>query len=620
MINDKVTTHIWDRFVREGVMDRSRISKRISESWFRCQQAGVNPSAAECKTILAGDLLIQQQEKNAALIDIAIPYMQKICGIIEGSGSIVLLSDSSGCVLELEGDPETLQMAKKSNIVRGVRWTEDVGTNAVATALCTGEALLVNGTEHYSSAYHHCCCAAAPIYDGGGTLIGILNVTSPVHRFHHYTFGLVVSIAYNIEQQCKIAEQNDEIELLQHSIGRIQSGGLVAVCTNKQEVVLTSNELQFSVPPHSRLKVDDILQEGYKELYRTPISSANHGRIIGYSVYFEVGHQQFTVENQRRTGFIFRGESGSSKAFSRTLREMELVAPTDTTVFLNGETGTGKEVIARAIHENSLRKDAPFIAVNCGAIAPQLMEAELFGYVEGAFTGAKRNGHKGKFEQANGGTLFLDEIGEISPAVQVALLRVLQEREITPVGGDKVIPLNFRLITATHQDLRELVRKKAFREDLYFRLFVYSITIPPLRDRREDIPHLVSYICKNNRWSIQLTVDQMQTMMRYHWPGNIRELVNVLERLSVLSRGENLSGLDIRSLFGNASDCGENPDFAESPNRDPAALNYQKRVQKDQIIWALEQTGGNVSKSAKLLALPRSTFYRRLRTFKLDQL
>lgn len=620
MINEKVTKNIWDRFVREGVLDSSRISKRISESWFRCQQAGVNPYEADCQTILNGDLLIKQQQKNIALMDIAKPHVDKLCRIIDGSGSMVLLNDSNGYVLEIEGDPNTLRMAKKSNIIQGARWTEDVGTNAVATVLCTGEALLVNGTEHYSKAYHQWGCAAAPIHDEDGTVIGILNVTTPVQRFHPYTLGLVVSMAYSIEQQWKILEQNNYIELLQNSMNCVQSGGLVAVCTNKQEIVLTSTALKVSASPNSKFIVDHILQEGYKELCRTPIYSTNHGRAIGYCVYFAVCTQQFTIQNQRTTGFTFRGEAGTSKAFQHTLREIELVAPSDTTVYLNGETGTGKELVARAIHENSLRKEAAFVAVNCGAIAPQLMEAELFGYVDGAFTGANRKGHKGKFEQANGGTLFLDEIGEISPAVQVALLRVLQEREVTPVGGNKVIPLNFRLITATHQDLRELVRKKVFREDLYFRLYVYSITVPPLRKRREDICHIIKYFCQQKKWPIQLAPDQIEKLMQYHWPGNIRELNNFLERVFILFRGENLSNLDVSTLLENEIGIDVIPHYEESLTSNTVTLNYQKRLQKEQLIWALEQTGGNVAQSAKLLALPRSTFYRRLRNFKLDQL
>ncbi|UUZ91782.1 sigma 54-interacting transcriptional regulator [Paenibacillus sp. P25] len=236
--------------------------------------------------------------------------------------------------------------------------------------------------------------------------------------------------------------------------------------------------------------------------------------------------------------FEFRGEAGVSQAFQRTLHELRRVAPTDATVYLLGETGTGKEVIAQSIHENSPRKNGPFVAVNCGAIPKELMESELFGYAEGAFTGARRSGYKGKFEQANHGTLFLDEIGEIPPSMQVALLRVLQERKVTPLGSLKEVPLNIRIIAATHRDLRQLVDEGKFREDLYYRLHVYPINVPPLRERKEDIPYLVRYFCDKLGWNLPLTPPFWERLMEYHWPGNIRELMNVLERQHILNQGK----------------------------------------------------------------------------------
>lgn len=196
---------------------------------------------------------------------------------------------------------------------------------------------------------------------------------------------------------------------------------------------------------------------------------------------------------------------------------MKLVAPREANVYISGETGVGKELIAMAIHENGFRKKGPFVTINCGAIPKDLMESELFGYVDGAFTGAKRQGYKGKFEQANGGTIFLDEIGEIPSAMQVALLRVLQERKIVPIGGTKSISLDIRIITATHRNLEELVNEGSFRKDLYYRLNVYPIHVPPLRERIEDIPYLVNYLCSKNNWNIPLTEELLIHLNDYNW-------------------------------------------------------------------------------------------------------
>jgi transcriptional regulator with PAS, ATPase and Fis domain len=293
---------------------------------------------------------------------------------------------------------------------------------------------------------------------------------------------------------------------------------------------------------------------------------------------------------------------------------MERVALTKANVHIYGESGTGKEWIARAIHQNSAFKDGPFVAVNCGAIPRDLMESELFGYVEGAFTGARRQGHKGKFEQANHGTIFLDEIGEIPPAMQVALLRVLQEREVTPVGGKKAIPLNIRVITATHRDLRQMVREGTFREDLFYRLYVYPIYVPPLRERKQDIPYLIRYYCRKNHWHVEIPDVIMEKLIDYDWPGNIRELFNVLERLRILSNGSAPDPSLVDHLFVHRIDLVSS---SSSYVKQEKPLTYREELQRRQIIQALEKTGGNVSLAAKLLNIPRSTFYRKLKKYQL---
>jgi transcriptional regulator with PAS, ATPase and Fis domain len=356
-----------------------------------------------------------------------------------------------------------------------------------------------------------------------------------------------------------------------------------------------------------------------------PVISKRHGHSIGKIIYLseEAHHNQTTTQIPAQS-FSFKGEAGISRSFQQTLEEIKHAAPTDTTVYILGETGTGKEVIAQTIHENSSRKNGPFIALNCGAIPKELMESELFGYVEGAFTGARRQGYQGKFEQANHGTIFLDEIGELPHSMQVSLLRVLQEREVTPVGSNQEIPVDIRIITATHRDLRQLVSEGKFREDLYYRLHVYPVHVPPLRERKEDIPHLMRYFCQKNAWNMNFSKELVDKLIDYQWPGNIRELFNVLERLKISLKTEtekerilnylsslNLGGQKSISHFDTSQEIEEN-DFTSLP-----ALTFREKVQKDLMMDALRKTQGNVSLAAKLLDIPRSTFYNRLKRFNL---
>jgi transcriptional regulator of acetoin/glycerol metabolism len=252
------------------------------------------------------------------------------------------------------------------------------------------------------------------------------------------------------------------------------------------------------------------------------------------------------------------------------------------------------------------------------------MESELFGYAEGAFTGARRQGYQGKFEQANHGTIFLDEIGELPHSMQVSLLRVLQERKVTPVGSNQEIPVDIRIITATHRDLRQLVNEGKFREDLYYRLHVYPVHVPPLRERKEDIPHLMRYFCQTNDWNMNFPKELVDKLIDYQWPGNIRELFNVLERLKISLNTDSekdtiLNYLSSLNLGGqrNISHSDTSQEIEENDFTSLPALTFREKVQKDLMMDALRKTQGNVSLAAKLLDIPRSTFYNRLKKFNL---
>ena len=304
---------------------------------------------------------------------------------------------------------------------------------------------------------------------------------------------------------------------------------------------------------------------------------------------------------------------GRSPAMSRLIETIVQVAPSEATVLITGESGTGKEMIAGAIHFNSLRKNGPFIKINCAAITETLLESELFGHEKGAFTGADRR-KEGKFRQAEGGTLFLDEVSEMSPAMQVKLLRVLQEREITRVGGDDVIRVDVRVIAATNKDLVREIEARRFRDDLYYRLNVVTLRVPPLRERREDIPllagHFHTMFAKKNNKSIKgFTPQAMDRLIKYDWPGNVRELMNAVERAVVLSRSEYLDEAAFTFILPQQQD-------AEMPVQPiEASKPSLESVEKETILKVLETTGGNKSEAARRLGITRRTLHLKLKKY-----
>jgi two-component system, NtrC family, response regulator HydG len=313
--------------------------------------------------------------------------------------------------------------------------------------------------------------------------------------------------------------------------------------------------------------------------------------------------------------FDSRNIIGRSPAMLNLLETVAHVAPSEATVMVTGESGTGKELIAGAIHFNSPRKDGPFVKLNCAAITETLLESELFGHEKGAFTGADRR-KEGRFFQAHGGSLFLDEVSEMSQTMQVKLLRVLQEREITRVGGEAVIKVDVRLIVATNKHLPDLIAEGSFREDLYYRLNVVSLKLPPLRERRDDIPLLAQHFMevfaeKNNKDIKGFTPVAMDQLIRYDWPGNVRELMNAVERGVVLARTEFLDEHDLTL----SQDATQQPGADNRLYSDTEAPLSLDEVEKNTILRTLEAAGGNKSEAARRLGITRKTLHKKLKTY-----
>ena len=305
---------------------------------------------------------------------------------------------------------------------------------------------------------------------------------------------------------------------------------------------------------------------------------------------------------------------GKNRAFVDLVKLAETVAPTDSTVLITGESGTGKEVVARYIHRLSDREGGPFISVNCGALPENLLESELFGHVKGSFTGAVRD-KDGLLVAARGGTFFLDEVAEMSPALQVKLLRALQEREIVPVGATQPVGIDLRIIAATNRDLDQEIRRGGFRSDLYYRLNVIALHLPPLRDREDDIALLAEYFLRrqSNGTALRLSSDALDALLRYEWPGNVRELENALERAAILTKSETIS---VDALPTRIVAPAPVPLVSERPAANPTL----ELVERAYILWVLQAEGGNKARAAEVLGIDPSTLYRKLNRYETTEI
>ncbi len=347
--------------------------------------------------------------------------------------------------------------------------------------------------------------------------------------------------------------------------------------------------------------------------------------------------QQYTgyLNNELHSKFDFGQIIGESEALAEVMENIEQVAPTTSTVLLRGETGTGKELVAHAIHINSPREDKPFVRVNCASLAQGVLESELFGHEKGAFTGAISQ-RAGRFELADGGTLFLDEVGDLPMDVQIKLLRTLQEREFERVGGSETIHVDVRVVSATNRDLEGMIESGEFREDLYYRLNVFPVHLPPLRDRHGDLPLLVRHFISKfaamaNKQVDGYTEEAMTKMQSYPWPGNVRELENIIERAMILVKGQKIEARNLAfSRLGNSptgsgpvAQAGSAAPVTATPARSDGARPLGEKLQdreKEEIIAAVEKSNSNIAGAARLLGINRSTLYYRMRKLGLEHL
>ncbi|MGI6181062.1 MAG: sigma-54-dependent Fis family transcriptional regulator [Agathobaculum sp.] len=655
-----------DFFLR-GVEDYNIFPSEVYESWKRSLDYGLDPNVQNIK-MLSPDELQQRLQQNHLLISIATSFMEYLHNMVKGSGYVIMLADADGYILKVIGDPDTLSdIRSKSNpVVEGVcRHESAFGTGGIGTPIATRKPIQLSCYEMFYPSTHEFTGSGAPLVDANGRVYGALCLSSPLNQTHPHTLGMVAAASYAIMRQYSLQNLYDQLVSTESQLQTILS-------TINYGVFLLDRNFTIVDTNNAAIKALNYLKN---ELIGTPISKIIpsldfskliqnlhdeeyplHGKYSTINAFITVqlirgtdgaltsmliSFRQSTSMRKFVTRYIgstasfqFDDIIGQSKALTTAKTYAQIASSNSANVLLLGESGTGKELFAQSIHNNSQFSSGPFVAVNCGAIPKSLVESELFGYESGSFTGAKREGSAGKFELANNGTIFLDEIGDMPYEVQVHLLRILQTKEVTRIGGKKSIALNIRVIAGTNVDLLHAIEEKTFRSDLYYRLNVLSIQIPTLKERGNDIMILTDYFIKKYQPAgktpiLGVTAEVADLFMRYPWPGNIRELENTIERACLLASGEYITPEHIPWSIVHYQPVAstqtaipvspapipgtEEPVLSEEP--DHTTINEAERAL---ITRHLQDAHGNIKKAADSLGISRRTLYRKLEKYEIN--
>jgi transcriptional regulator of acetoin/glycerol metabolism len=629
----------------------------IQQSHQRCAALGLTRiERPDYAPLMRGDLGVAK-ERNRRLFTHAAPVMELLLEQIVETGSMIVLTDAQGTILHAVGDDDFLERAGKVALSPGVNWAEhSKGTNAIGTALFEERPTLVHADEHFMHANQFLTCSAAPIFDPRGNMLGVLDVSGDHRSYHQHTMGLVRMSARMIENQWLSDDCSDRLRLHFHSraefIGTLLEGILVVGADGK---ILGANRSALdqlamtgiSLRGHTLASLFGTSVAAVHDHFRAPLPapmklSLPNGLHLHVSARLDASTRRLfgglplgfedpvacevapaaaleTARGPREPRppaglqFVQTGDAQIEAIVHKARRVIDRDIP----LLVVGEAGTGKEVLARAIHQESLRARQPFVAVNCASIPESLLEAELFGREEADSPGNRRKSVVGRFVQASGGTLFLDEIAEMPLPLQARLLRVLQERAVTPVGSHRHVAVDIALVCATQRNLRELIDRRLFREDLYYRLNGLVLKLPPLRER-SDLAQLAQRIvegeCAQGR-PPEISPAVMALLSSHHWPGNVRQLANVLRTAVVMAAGE--ARITEAHLSGDfLDDVARLAPGVPTPPRPPAPAVPERTLEEieiDTIRAALEAVQGNISAASKQLGISRNTIYRKLR-------
>lgn len=634
----------------------------LAMSWERCHsyglEAGQQVPGDPCPIVT----LSNQLEENRQLLVHAQPVMDVLYEQIAKTESVVILASDAGLILHSRGDADFLKRTERVALTPGVEWSEhNRGTNAIGTSIAVGAPVIVHGKQHFLSANKFLTCSASPIYDPFFRLTGILDITGDQKSFNHHTMALVRMSVQMIEKRMFASAFSDAVILRFHAcpefLGTLcegmmafaEDGALVSANRNAcfqfsqtlNQLIGASFSSLFGLPlrqvfDHLLVRPDDpmvlTLNSGvrvYASVDVRPASLRRFTRIPFSSAKFvqssQLAHEVEPSSSQIKDACPLERLKTGDPQVEAVVNKVRKVIGRDIPILIQGETGTGKELLATAIHRASLRASKPFVAVNCAAIPEGLIESELFGYEDGAFTGARRKGSVGRILQANGGTLFLDEIGDMPISLQARLLRVLQERVVVPLGSLKSYPVDIAVICATHRRIRELVSAGQFREDLYFRLNGLTVMLPPLR-QRSDREQLIAAMLREfsgDKPSPKLDPQVLTLFHRHPWSGNLRQLSNLLRTALVMAEGEAMiryehlpdDFIEDAGCVSGHQPAGQNPVPSVQATIPPESGPAPGRLQDyalQAIRDALARHDGNISAAARELGISRNTLYRRL--------
>lgn len=629
---------LWTKFIETGEIEDG-LDKIIAESWRRCTRLGVDPKAGFGKTIDSEKLEVVLK-RNEELLRVAKPIMQNLNELVLGSNFILVLTDKEGVIIETIGEEPVRKEANTLNFCVGALWSEkEVGTNAIGTSIIVDKPIHTTGSQHYCEYHHSWTCSAAPIHDNKGNIIGVLDMSGSFDKLHKHTLGIVVAAAYSIENEIRLLRTH---ELVDTTVESISDGMIIADKDFKINKINYIASKILGIEEDNKLDIREILREtDFQEILTqkhmtmdymyckffindkvipcnvkiTPVLTNNE--LIGIALVFkeiEYLHNTVNVVTGNRAIYRFSDILTSNDKMKNVINNAKRFAKTSGSILIEGDSGTGKELFAHAIHNYSKKADGPFVAVNCASLPRELVESELFGYEKGAFTGASKDGKSGKFELAQGGTIFLDEIGELPLDIQAKLLRVLDNYTVTRIGGKYSKKLDIRVIGATNRNLFDEVKKKNFREDLYYRLNVLKINIPSLKDRREDIDLYANYFLdklnKSNSTNVILSSEFLLYLNQHSWKGNVRELQNVIERAYYLNQDEVIGIECLPEEIINEIDVVEKKTSLD--------LMSIRETEKHVIINALKKTKGHVINAGDILNLSKSTIYRKINEHKID--
>lgn len=630
----------WEHFVAFGDTEGLTVRQEILESWQRCNNNGVSPMLWEAPSVLDEEELRVELQTNADILESASPFLNELAQHLDGTGQVLVLCNPKANILEIVGDRTAHRNASKVNLVPGAGIGESYhGTTAAALVILKQMPTTIIASEHFCTGPKEWSSAAAPLKLPNGDLKGIICIAGRYMKLTNHSTGFILSAARAIQERMlgkhlyrrgalSLAYMDTVLRHHAELIVSVDTSGEVADSSKPNHPLFIDHTAKLHLipvikqniqnimvnPSSSKLILDNIIVNDktyiitYNSVYKDQelcgilmyAYGSGHGKSNLYNnISDPAKNNSKQKDNTSPQECHFGDLIGVSAAFNRTIELARRVAPSDATVVILGETGVGKEGLAQGIHKSSSRANRPFIAVNCGAIPKELIAGELLGYAPGAFTGASTRGNIGKIEAANGGTLFLDEVGELPIETQTYLLRVLQEKEVVRLGTHKPIPVDVRIIAATHRNLLQLIQEGGFREDLFFRLSVVEILVPPLRERPEDLPHLIAHFCsKNDLNGGKLKEETLRILASYKWPGNVRELMNIIQRAAAL--GENVETILLNYVMPRIE--------SYHPNNDSEIVK-----ECDNIVQTLQSTGGNVAQAARELGIARSTIYRHLK-------